>query len=119
VIGGEIEVNTIARRAFGLTSLIAIAALPGLAVAADIAVIDQAELAQLSPPTQAQVKAQMTGGNTQRGVMETMLLNSAPASLTADRLVAVDFRKAVCVFQLKNGTLKSVPFDTATLRIKA
>jgi hypothetical protein len=118
MIGGEIEMNTIARRAFGLTPLIAIAALPALAVAADFAVIDQAELAQLSPPTQAQVKAQTTGGNTQRGVMETMLLNSAPASLTADRLVAVDFRKAVCVFQLQNGSLKSVPFDTATLRIK-
>jgi hypothetical protein len=48
-----------------------------------------------------------------------MLLNSAPASLDSNRLIAVDFRKAVCVFELKNGTLKAVPFDTATLKIKA
>src|SRR6516164_3909142 len=102
--------NTTTRRAFGLASFVAVAALPMLALAADIAMIDQAELAQLSPQVQAQVKAQATGGNTTRGVMETMLLNSAPASLSANRLIAVDFRKDICVFELKNGTLKAVPF---------
>jgi hypothetical protein len=60
----EIDMNTVARRAFGLTSLVAIAALPALAMAADIAMIDQAELSQLSPQVAAQVKAQATGGNT-------------------------------------------------------
>ena len=111
--------NTTTRRAFGLASFIAVAALPALVIAADIAMIDQAELAQLSPQTQAKVKAQATGGNTVRGVMETVLLNSAPASLAVNRLIAVDFRKVVCVFELKNGTLKAVPFDTATLTITA
>ena len=39
--------------------------------------------------------------------METSkLLNSAPASLAVNRLIAVDFRKVVCVFELKNGTLE-------------
>jgi hypothetical protein len=111
--------NATTRRAVGLASFAAIATLPALAIAADIAMIDPAELSQLSPQTQAQEKAQATGGNTIRGVMETMLLNSAPASLDFNRLIAVDFRKAICVFELKNGGLKAVPFDTATLKIKA
>jgi predicted cobalt transporter CbtA len=110
--------NATTRRALGLASFLAIATLPALAMAADIPRIDAAELAQLSPPVAAQVKAQAIGGNTIGGVMETMLLNSMPASLSAKRMVAVDFRKAVVVFETNDGTLKSVPFDTATLKVK-
>jgi hypothetical protein len=111
--------NTTTRRALGLASFVAVAALPALAIAADIGRIDDAELAQLSPEVAAQVKARAVAGNTIGGVMETMLLNSMPTSLSAKRIVAIDFRKADVVFERNDGTLKDVPFDTTTLKVKA
>jgi hypothetical protein len=108
------------RRAFAATtSLLALSALSASALAADKAVLEQAELAQLSPELREQVKARMTNGQTVRGILETMLLNNISALFAANRVTAVDFQKGIVVFENKDGTLKAIPFDTATLVIKA
>ena len=100
-------------------STIAIAALPALAVAADMDAFEKAELAQLSPKLRADVEARMTGGQTTRGILETLLLNNISSLFAARKVTAVDVEKGIAVVETQDGTLKAVPFDVTTLDVKA
>ena len=48
--------------------------------------MDQAELAQLTPPVRQQVEAQMQDGQSVRGILETRLLNQVSDRYPAKRL---------------------------------
>jgi hypothetical protein len=85
----------------------------------DATAFEKAELAQLTPQLRSQVEARMTGGQTVRGVLETMLLNNISQLFAANRVVAIDFDKGVAVAEGTNGQVKAFNFDVATLVIKA
>jgi hypothetical protein len=78
----------------------------------------KAELAQLSPAVRSQVEARMTGTQTVRGIIETMLLNSVSEKFAAKRVVAVDFDIGVAVVEGKDGHMMRFPFEIPTLIIK-
>jgi hypothetical protein len=91
----------------------------GNAMAADPTPIEQAEIAQLSPALQAEVKARMAaGGQKVSEILDTMLLNSVSKIFASGRVVAADFNKGVVVTQGTNGQLRSFNFDVATLIAK-
>jgi hypothetical protein len=83
--------------------------------------IARAELAYLTPAVRAEVERRATGGNTLRGVMATMLLNSAGevaaqmGGLTgAATIVAWDFVTGNLVVRY-GDRLVLMPFDQTTL----
>jgi hypothetical protein len=78
----------------------------------------RAELAYLAPNVRAEVERRATQGNTIRGVMETMLLNSVSQLFAAQKVVAVDFVKGVVVFEGANGQVRTYPFDATLLQVK-
>jgi hypothetical protein len=80
---------------------------------------EKAKLAQLTPQLRSQVEARMTGGQTVRGILETMLLNNISQLFAANRVVAIDFDKGVAVVEGTNGQAKAFNFDVATLVVKA
>lgn len=78
----------------------------------------RAELNYLSPAVRAQVEQRATGGNTVRGVMETMLLNNVSQLFAAQKVLAVDFIKGIVVFEGPGGQVRSYPFDATVLEVK-
>jgi hypothetical protein len=78
----------------------------------------QAELAQLSPTVRSQVEARMTGKQTVRGIVETMLLNNIAKLFAAKRVVAVDFEIGVATVEGKDGSIRTFPFEIPTLIIR-
>ena len=79
------------RRTLAACSLAAAATLPIASFAADMNAFEKAELAQLSPKLRAEVEARMTGGQTVRGILETMLLNNISMLFVTSKVTAVDF----------------------------
>lgn len=73
----------------------------------------QAELSEVSPAIRAEVERRATGGNTVRGVLETMLLNEISVRWPGSRLVAMDMGRGVGVFALPDNTLKAATFNKA------
>lgn len=71
----------------------------------------RAELAEVSPAIRAEVERRATGGNTIRGVLETMLLNEISARWPGSRLVAMDMGRGVGVFALPDNSLKAATFN--------
>jgi hypothetical protein len=103
-----------------IVSIIVLAVFLGLgaAHAAEMTARDKAVFGMLSPPLQEQVKSRLTGGNTVRGVLETMLLNKISELFATNRIQAVDFDKGVAIVERADGNVDTVFFDTATLIIK-
>ena len=88
----------------------------GTAFAADPTPIEQAEIGQLSPALQAEVRTRMaTGGQKVSEILDTMLLNSVSKIFASGRVVAADFNKGVVVTEGTNGQMRSFNFDVATL----
>ena len=106
------------RRTLALIAAAAIAVATTPARAASYTKLEEAELAQLTPDLRSQVEARITGGQTVRGILETMLLNNVSALFAAQRVEAVDFEKGVVVVAMPNGNLRSVTFDVTTLVVK-
>ena len=77
------------------------------------------ELNYLSPAIRAEVERRATGGNTVRGVMETMLLNSVSQAFAAQKVLAVDFIKGMVTFEGPGGQVRSYPFDVTLLQVKS
>ena len=87
----------------------------GIAIAAAPTPIEQAEIAQLSPSLQAEVKARMANsGQTVSEILDTMLLNSVSKIFASGRVIAADFNKGVVVTEGTNGQLRWFNFDKAT-----
>jgi hypothetical protein len=91
----------------------------GDAFAYDATAFEKAELAQLTPQLRSQVEARMTGGQTVRGILETMPLNNISKLFATNRVVAIDFDKGVAVVDGTNGQIKAFNFDVTTLVIRA
>jgi len=70
-----------------------------------------AELNELAPEIRAEVLRRATGGNTPRGVLETMLLNSMEQRYPGSRIVAVDMGRGVVVIQTADKQMKALTFD--------
>jgi hypothetical protein len=104
--------------------LIAAAALATMLFGADAALAEmptpfqQAELAQLTPAVRSQVEARMTGTQTVRGIVETMLLNNISQQFAAKRVVAVDFEIGVATVEGKDGSIRTFPFEIPTLIVR-
>ncbi len=103
-----------------IASIIVLAVFLGLgyAQAAEMTAQDKAVFDTLSPQLQEQVKSQLTGGNTVRGVLETMLLNEISELFATNRILAVDFNEGVAIVERADGDVDTVYFDTTTLVIK-
>jgi hypothetical protein len=91
----------------------------GRAKAANPTPIEQAEIAQLSPTPQAEVKARMAGGGQKISeILDTMLLNSVSKIFASGRVIAADFHRGVVVTEGINGPLRWFNSDVATLVTK-
>jgi hypothetical protein len=103
-----------------IVSIIVLAVFLGLggAHAAEMTARDKAVFDMLSPQLQEQLKSRLTGGNTVRGVLETMLLNEISELFATNRILAVDFNKGVAIVERADGDVDTVYFDTTTLVIK-
>jgi hypothetical protein len=77
------------------------------------------ELAQLSPALRSEVLQRATGGNTVRGVLETMLLNNVSQVFASGRVVAVDFIRGAVVVEGPNNQVRAFPFNVATLQLRS
>jgi len=91
----------------------------GAAFAYEATALEKAELAQLTPQLRSEVQARLSGEQTVRGILETMLLNKISLIFASDRVVAVDFDKGVAVVEGKDGKIMTFPFDVTTLVIKS
>jgi hypothetical protein len=90
------------------------------ALAANPTPIEQAEISQLSPALQAEVKTRMAaGGQKVSEILDTMLLNSVSKIFASGRVVAADFNKGVVVTEGANGQIRAFNFDVATLITKS
>ena len=101
------------------TTLVVMMLSSGAVSARETTAFQKAEMDQLSPNLRSQVEARMTGEQSIRGILETMLLNNTSLMFATKRVVAVDFDKGVEVVEGKNGEIKAFPFDIATLAIKS
>jgi hypothetical protein len=110
--------QTISRYAKTGAALAVMLLASGAAFAYDATALEKAELAQLTPQLRSQIEARITGGQTVRGILETMLLNNISQLFATNRVVAVDFDKGVAVVEGTNGQVKAFSFDVATLVIK-
>jgi hypothetical protein len=99
------------------TALVVMLLASNSAFAYDATAFEKAELAQLTPQLRSQVEARMVGGQTVRGVLETMLLNNISQLFVANRVVAIDFDKGVAVVEGPNAR-QGLNFDIAKLVIK-
>ncbi|WP_431280947.1 hypothetical protein ACQW02_16185 [Humitalea sp. 24SJ18S-53] len=70
-----------------------------------------AELTELSPALQAEVTARATGGNTPRGVLETMLLNGIQARYPASRIIALDMGRGIVVIATTDNQMRAMTFN--------
>jgi hypothetical protein len=93
-----------------------LASAPALAYTATV--MERAELARLTPQRRKQVEARLTGEQTVRGVLDTMLLNNISLQFASDHIVAVDFDREIAVVHGKNGQMMAFPIDVTTLLIK-
>lgn len=112
-----------------LTAATLLAPLPGSAQPtpagqAAAEAIARAEIGYLTPAVRAEVERRATGGNTLRGVMATMLLNSASevaaqmGGLTGTaQIVAADFVLGRLVVRY-GDRLVDLPFDQTTLTVR-
>jgi hypothetical protein len=90
------------------------------ALAANPTPIEQAEISQLSPALQAEVKTRMgASGQTVSEILDTMLLNSVSKIFASGRVVAADFNKGIVVTEGANGQMRAFNFDVATLITKS
>jgi hypothetical protein len=108
-------------RAFALPTLALAAALTiGTApVHAQSRAVVQAEMALLDAATRGQVEARMReGGQTERGIMETMLLNNIQLRYPAQRIVSIDFVREAVSYQTPAGDVRTLDFDPKTLKLK-
>jgi hypothetical protein len=97
-------------------SALAVAVLvSGAAFAKEPTAHEKAELAQLSPQLRSQVEARLTGDQTVRGILDTMLLNNISLKFATNRVVAVDFDNGIAVVEGKNKQIELFPFDVVTL----
>jgi hypothetical protein len=72
----------------------------------------RAELAEIgSAEVRAEVERRATDGNTVRGVLETMLLNSIGTRWPGSRIVAVDMGRGVAVVAMPDNSLKAISFN--------
>jgi hypothetical protein len=73
----------------------------------------QAELTEVSPAIRSEVERRVAAGpgNTIRGVLETMLLNSISQRFPGSRIVAVDMGRGVAVIQTSDNQLKALTFN--------
>jgi hypothetical protein len=78
---------------------------------------EKLEIEGLSPAVRKQVEARMTGQQTVRGILETMLLNNISDKVVYNQVVAIDFDKAVIVVTNPKGAVRAYQFDTATLAV--
>ncbi len=101
-------------------SVIVLAALlaVGSVQAAEMSAKDKAVLDMLSPQLQEEVKSRLGGGNTVRGVLETMLLNAISELASTNRIQAVDFEEGVAIVERADGEIDTVYFERTTLVIK-
>jgi hypothetical protein len=107
------------QRAVVASTFVAAMIASGSALAANPTPLEQAEINQLSPALQAEVKTRMAaGGQKVSEILDTMLLNSVSKVFASGRVVAADFDKGVVVTEGTNGQLRSFNFDVATLITK-
>ena len=107
------------QRAVVTSTFVAAMMVSGSAMAANPTPLEQAEINQLSPALQAEVKTRMAaGGQKVSEMLDTMLLNSVSKVFASGRVVAADFDKGVVVTEGTNGQLRSFNFDVATLITK-
>ena len=90
----------------------------GTASAYEATAFEKAELALMSPQLRKQVEDRLTGEQTVRGILETMLLNKISLQFATNRVVAADFDRGVVVVEGKKDEFKVFPFDVVTLEIK-
>lgn len=109
---------TIRARAFAFAAAL-LAAAPPAALAQSEAgsrEFQAAELSELSPELRAEVTSRATGGNTPRGVLETILLNSIQQRYPASRIVGLDMGRGVVAVATAEGQLRALNFDKRGLR---
>ena len=94
---------------------LALALATAAAAAPALTAYEKAELAQLSPEVRKQVEARMTGQQTVRGILETMLLNSISEKVAYNQVVAIDFDKSIIVVTNPKGAVRAYEFDATTL----
>lgn len=87
------------------------------AVAQPAREFERAELGYLNADVRAEVERRATGGNTPRGVMETIMLNNLQLRLPATEVVAVDFLKSTVVYRTPDGALRTARFNPANLTV--
>ncbi|WP_372617386.1 hypothetical protein [Falsiroseomonas sp.] len=78
---------------------------------------ERAELGYLNADLRAEVERRATGGNTPRGVLETILLNNLQLRLPATEVIAVDFLKSTVVYRAPDGALRAARFNPANLTV--
>ncbi len=83
-----------------------------------MAPMDQAELAQLTPPVRHQVEAQMRDGQSVHGILETRLLNQISDRYPGQTIVAADFDRGDIVSRRTDGQLRVIPFNPQTLTLR-
>ena len=76
-----------------------------------------AELGELSPELRAEVTARATQGNTPRGVLETILLNSISQRFPASRIVGLDMGRGVVVIATSDNQLRALTFNKQGLTV--
>jgi len=70
-----------------------------------------AELNELPASIREEVLRRATDGNTPRGVLEVMLLNSMQQRSPASRIVAIDMGRGVAVVETPEKQLKALTFN--------
>ncbi len=100
-----------------LTALAVTSALALSAAAAAMTKYEKLELEGLSPDVRKQVEARMTGRQTVRGILETMLLNNISDKVVYNQVVAIDFDKGVIVVTNPKGAVRAYSFNTGTLAV--
>ena len=107
------------KKAVVASAIVTAMAASGIATAANPTPLEQAEIAQLSPTLQAEVKARMaSSGQKVSEILDTMLLNSVSKIFASGRVIATDFDKGIVVTEGTNGQLRWFNFDMATLVTK-
>ena len=79
--------------------------------------MERVELSYLNAELRTEVERRATAGNTQRGVMETIMLNNLQLRLPATEVIALDFLKSTVVYRAPDGALRSARFNPATLTV--
>lgn len=104
------------------TILTAVAVTSALALSTAAAAMTKYEklaLDGLAPDVRKQVEVRMTGRQTVRGILETMLLNNISDKVVYNQVVAIDFDKAVIVVTNPKGAVRAYGFNPATLAVNS